>query len=141
MKQKPTLSFWQIWNLSFGFLGIQIGYSLQSSQTSRILSALGADLSHLSYYWLAAPIAGLIVQPIIGMSSDRTWGGRFGRRIPFILGGGYCFGLSDVLYAEFRICCSYYAAGYIRCIYVVVHGLCFQCFHATFQVSGRRYGE
>ncbi|MBB4036255.1 maltose/moltooligosaccharide transporter [Dysgonomonas hofstadii] len=86
MKQKPTLSFWQIWNLSFGFLGIQIGYSLQSSQTSRILSALGADLSHLSYYWLAAPIAGLIVQPIIGMSSDRTWG-RFGRRIPFILGG------------------------------------------------------
>ncbi len=86
MKQKPTLSFWQIWNLSFGFLGIQIGYSLQSSQTSRILSALGADLSHLSYYWLAAPIAGLIVQPIIGMSSDRTWT-RFGRRIPFIMGG------------------------------------------------------
>lgn len=86
MKQKPTLSFWQIWNLSFGFLGIQIGYSLQSSQTSRILSALGADLSHLSYYWLAAPIAGLIVQPIIGMSSDRTWT-KLGRRIPFILGG------------------------------------------------------
>ncbi|MBK5719945.1 SLC45 family MFS transporter [Dysgonomonas sp. Marseille-P4677] len=86
MKQKPTLTFWQIWNLSFGFLGIQIGYSLQSSQTSRILSALGADLSHLNYYWLAAPIAGLIVQPIIGMSSDRTWT-RFGRRIPFILGG------------------------------------------------------
>ncbi len=86
MKQKPTLSFWQIWNLSFGFLGIQIGYSLQSSQTSRILSALGADLSHLNYYWLAAPIAGLIVQPIIGMSSDRTWT-RLGRRIPFILGG------------------------------------------------------
>jgi maltose/moltooligosaccharide transporter len=86
MKQKPTLTFWQIWNLSFGCLGIQIGYSLQSSQTSRILSALGADLSHLNYYWLAAPIAGLIVQPLIGMSSDRTWS-RFGRRIPFILGG------------------------------------------------------
>lgn len=86
MKQKPMLSFWQIWNLSFGFLGIQIGYSLQSSQTSRILSALGADPSHLSYFWLAAPIAGLIVQPIIGMSSDRTWT-RLGRRIPFILGG------------------------------------------------------
>jgi len=86
MKQKPTLSFWQIWNLSFGFLGIQIGYSLQSSQTSRILSALGADPHHLPLFWLAAPIAGLIVQPIIGMSSDRTWT-RLGRRIPFILGG------------------------------------------------------
>ncbi|MDR3057983.1 MAG: MFS transporter [Dysgonomonas sp.] len=86
MKQKPTLTFWQIWNLSFGFLGIQIGYSLQSSQTSRILSALGADPHHLPLFWLAAPIAGLIVQPIIGMSSDRTWT-RLGRRIPFILGG------------------------------------------------------
>lgn len=86
MKQKPTLTFWQIWNLSFGFLGIQIGYSLQSSQTSRILSALGADPHHLPLFWLAAPIAGLIVQPIIGMSSDRTWS-RLGRRIPFILGG------------------------------------------------------
>ncbi|MFV0537718.1 MAG: SLC45 family MFS transporter [Dysgonomonas sp.] len=86
MKQKPTLTFWQIWNLSFGFLGIQIGYSLQSSQTSRILSALGADPHHLPLFWLAAPIAGLIVQPIIGMSSDRTWT-KLGRRIPFILGG------------------------------------------------------
>lgn len=86
MKKKPSLSFWQIWNLSFGFLGIQIGYSLQSSQTSRILSALGADPGQLPLFWLAAPIAGLIVQPIIGMSSDKTWT-RMGRRIPFILGG------------------------------------------------------
>ena len=86
MKQKPTLTFWQIWNISFGFLGIQIGYSLQSSQTSRILSALGADPHQLPLFWLAAPIAGLIVQPIIGMSSDRTWT-RLGRRIPFILCG------------------------------------------------------
>lgn len=86
MKQKPSLTFWQIWNLSFGFLGIQIGYSLQSSQTSRILSALGADPHQLPLFWLAAPIAGLIVQPIIGLSSDRTWT-KLGRRIPFILGG------------------------------------------------------
>ena len=86
MKHKPSLTFWQIWNVSFGFLGIQIGYSLQSSQTSRILSALGADPHELPLFWLAAPIAGLIVQPIIGLSSDRTWT-RFGRRIPFILGG------------------------------------------------------
>lgn len=86
MKQKPTLTFWQIWNLSFGFLGIQVGYSLQSANTSRILSALGADPSHLPLFWIAAPIAGLIVQPIIGLSSDHTWT-RLGRRIPFIFGG------------------------------------------------------
>ena len=86
MKKKPKLSFWQIWNLSFGFLGVQIGYSLQNSNTSSILQSLGADLSHLSYFWLAAPIAGLIIQPIVGMFSDGTWT-RFGRRIPYILGG------------------------------------------------------
>src|SRR5664279_4746863 len=86
MKTPPKLSYWQIFNLSFGFLGVQIGYSLQSAFTSRILSTLGANLEHLSYFWLAAPIAGLIVQPIIGLSSDKTWT-RLGRRIPFILGG------------------------------------------------------
>ncbi len=86
MNKKPLLSFWQIWNMSFGFLGVQIGYSLQNGNTSRILSALGANVEHLSYFWLAAPLAGLIVQPIIGLSSDKTWT-RLGRRIPFILGG------------------------------------------------------
>jgi len=80
------LTFWQIWNMSFGFLGVQIGYGLQTGNTSRILSALGADVNHLSYFWLAAPLAGLIVQPIVGLSSDKTWT-RLGRRIPFILGG------------------------------------------------------
>ncbi|NCQ11431.1 MAG: SLC45 family MFS transporter, partial [Bacteroidetes bacterium] len=75
-----------IWNLSFGFLGVQIGYSLQNGNTSRILSALGADVHELSYFWLAAPLAGLIVQPIVGLSSDKTWT-RLGRRVPFILGG------------------------------------------------------
>ena len=84
--EKPRLSFWQIWNLSFGFLGVQIGYSLQNANTSRILQALGADVHELSYFWLAAPLAGLIVQPIVGLFSDRTWT-RFGRRVPFILGG------------------------------------------------------
>ncbi len=86
MAKKPILSFWQIWNMSFGFLGVQIGYSLQNGNTSRILSALGSDVEHLSYFWLAAPLAGLIVQPIIGLSSDRTWT-RIGRRIPFIMAG------------------------------------------------------
>lgn len=61
---KPKLSFWRIWNLSFGFLGVQIGYSLQNSNTSSIFESLGADVSHLSYFWLAAPLAGMIVQPI-----------------------------------------------------------------------------
>ncbi len=86
MKKYPILSFWQIFNMSFGFMGVQIGYSLQNGNTSRILSALGANVEHLSYFWLAAPLAGLIVQPIIGLSSDKTWT-RLGRRIPFILGG------------------------------------------------------
>ena len=85
-QKKPLLSFWQIWNMSFGFLGVQIGYSLQNANTSRILSAIGADVHHLSYFWLAAPLAGLFVQPIVGLSSDKTWT-RLGRRIPFILGG------------------------------------------------------
>jgi maltose/moltooligosaccharide transporter len=85
---KPQLSFWQIWNISFGFLGVQIGYSLQNANTSRILSAIGADPHHLSLFWLAAPVAGLIVQPIVGLSSDKTWT-RLGRRIPFILGGAF----------------------------------------------------
>ncbi len=84
--QKPLLSFFQIWNLSFGFLGVQIGYSLQNGNTSRILKALGADTDSLSYFWLAAPLAGLLVQPIVGLSSDKTWT-RMGRRVPFILGG------------------------------------------------------
>lgn len=86
MKKMPRLSILQIFNISFGFLGVQIGYSLQSANTSRILSALGSNVENLSYFWLAAPIAGLIVQPIIGMSSDKVWT-RFGRRLPFIFWG------------------------------------------------------
>lgn len=86
MKKKPRLSFWQIWNVSFGFLGIQMGFALQSANVSRILSNFGADLNSLSFFWLAAPLMGLIVQPIVGAASDRTWN-RFGRRGPYILGG------------------------------------------------------
>jgi len=86
MKEKPLLSFWQIWNMSFGFLGVQIGYSLQNGNASRILSALGSNVESLSYFWLAAPLAGLIIQPIVGLFSDKTWT-PLGRRIPFILGG------------------------------------------------------
>ena len=84
--QKPKLSFWNIWNISFGFLGVQIGFSLQGANTSGIFSALGADPHQLPLFWLGAPLAGLLVQPIIGLSSDKTWT-RLGRRMPFILLG------------------------------------------------------
>jgi maltose/moltooligosaccharide transporter len=90
---KPKLSFWQIWNLSFGFLGVQIGYSLQSGNTSRILEALGANVENIGYFWLAAPLAGLIVQPIIGLSSDKTWT-KLGRRVPFIFFGAVASALA-----------------------------------------------
>ncbi len=86
MKNKPALSFWQIWNLSFGFLGVQFGFALQNANVSRILSSLGANLKTLPLFWLAAPLMGIIVQPIVGGASDRTWN-RLGRRLPYILGG------------------------------------------------------
>lgn len=92
-KIKPALRFWQIWNVSFGFLGIQIGFALQSANVSRILSNLGADLHSLSFFWLAAPVMGLIVQPIVGAASDRTWN-RFGRRGSYILGGAFIAALA-----------------------------------------------
>lgn len=85
MKQ-PKLSFWQIWNLSFGFLGVQIGFALQNGNVSRILSDLGADLSSLSLFWLAAPVMGLLVQPIVGAASDHTWN-KMGRRLPYMFAG------------------------------------------------------
>ena len=69
---KPKLSFWQIWNMSFGFLGIQFGFALQNANTSRIFETLGAEPNELAMFWLAAPITGLIIQPIIGFYSDRT---------------------------------------------------------------------
>src|SRR5688572_15841671 len=84
--QKPRLTFWQIWNMSFGFLGIQFGWGLQIANMSPIYKYLGAEESTLPYLWLAGPITGLIVQPIVGSMSDRTWN-RFGRRRPYFLAG------------------------------------------------------
>lgn len=83
---KPRLTFWQIWNMSFGFFGIQFGFALQNGNASRILGAFGADVEHLSYFWLAAPLTGMIIQPIIGHYSDRTWT-KLGRRRPYFLVG------------------------------------------------------
>ena len=85
-RQKPTLSFWQIWNMCFGFLGIQFGFALQNANVSRIFQSLGASIDDLPILWLAAPVTGLIVQPIVGYLSDRTWG-RLGRRRPYFLIG------------------------------------------------------
>ena len=84
---KPQLSFWQIWNMSFGFLGIQMGFALQNGNASRILTDFGANVESLSWFWLVAPLTGMIVQPIIGYWSDRTWSKKLGRRRPYFLAG------------------------------------------------------
>jgi maltose/moltooligosaccharide transporter len=86
MTTKPTLSFWQIWNMCFGFLGIQFGFALQNSNVSRIFQTLGASVDDIPALWIAAPLTGLIVQPIVGYLSDRTWNG-LGRRRPYFLAG------------------------------------------------------
>ena len=74
MKVKPDLSFWKLWNISFGFFGVQIAYALQSANISRIFSTLGADPHNLSYFWILPPLAGIIVQPIVGAASDKSKG-------------------------------------------------------------------
>lgn len=86
MKQKPNLNFWKLWNLSFGFFGVQIAYALQGANISRIFATLGADPHSLGYFWILPPLMGLLVQPIIGTLSDKTWT-RFGRRIPYLFVG------------------------------------------------------
>lgn len=86
MKVKPDLNFWKLWNISFGFFGVQIAYALQSANISRIFATLGADPHSLSYFWILPPLAGIIIQPIIGSASDKTWN-RFGRRIPYLFVG------------------------------------------------------
>ncbi|MEA2043613.1 MAG: MFS transporter [Bacteroidota bacterium] len=95
MKAKPKLSFWQIWNMSFGFLGIQFGFALQNANVSRIFETLGANIDDIPILWIAAPVTGLIVQPIIGHWSDKTWC-KLGRRRPFFLVGAILASLALV---------------------------------------------
>src|SRR5690606_12959082 len=83
---RPWLKYWQIWNMSIGFFGIQFGFALQNGNASRILGIFGAEIGHLSWFWLAAPLTGMIVQPIIGHYSDHTWT-KLGRRRPYFLAG------------------------------------------------------
>lgn len=86
LKQKPDMSFMSLWNLSFGFFGVQIAYALQSANISRIFSTLGADPHDLSYFWILPPLMGILIQPVVGSLSDKTWC-RFGRRIPYLFFG------------------------------------------------------
>ncbi|MBL7966188.1 MAG: MFS transporter [Prolixibacteraceae bacterium] len=96
MKKKPALSFWQIWNMSFGFLGIQFGFALQNANVSRIFETLGAKVDAIPILWIAAPVTGLIIQPIIGHMSDKTWN-RFGRRRPYFMVGAILASLALLL--------------------------------------------
>lgn len=93
---KPRLGFWDIWNMSFGFLGIQMGFALQNANASRVLQTFGAEVETLSWFWLVAPVTGMIVQPIIGHYSDRTWN-RLGRRRPYFLTGAILAALGLIL--------------------------------------------
>jgi maltose/moltooligosaccharide transporter len=93
--QKPRLSFWQIWNMSFGFLGIQFGFALQNANVSRIFETLGASIDNIPILWIAAPVTGLIIQPIIGHMSDKTWN-RLGRRRPYFLVGAILASLAII---------------------------------------------
>src|SRR5260221_8233505 len=95
LMQRPRLSFWQIWNMSFGFFGIQFGWGLQMANMSPIYKYLGASDAQIPMLWLAAPLTGFIVQPIIGAMSDRTWG-RLGRRRPYFLAGAVLSSLALV---------------------------------------------
>lgn len=94
--QKPRLSFWQIWNMSFGFLGIQFGFALQNANVSRIFETLGANIDEIPILWIAAPVTGLIIQPIIGHMSDKTWN-RLGRRRPYFLIGAILASLAILI--------------------------------------------
>lgn len=100
--EKRKLGFWEIWNMSFGFLGIQMGFALQNANASRILQIFGADVHELSWFWIIAPMMGLIVQPLIGHYSDNTWG-RFGRRKPYFLTGALLASIGLILMPQAEI--------------------------------------
>ena len=94
---KPRLTFWQLWNMSFGFFGIQFGFALQNANSSRMFSTLGVSASDLAWCWLAGPVTGLLVQPLIGYLSDNTWVEKWGRRRPFFFVGAVCATLAMFL--------------------------------------------
>src|SRR5919205_4647147 len=95
--EKPRQSLAALWNISFGFFGIQVGFALQTANMSRIFQSLGSSLDDLPALWIAAPLTGLLIQPIVGHLSDRTWLGRLGRRRPYFVAGSILAALSLVL--------------------------------------------
>lgn len=104
--EKPKLTFAQILNMSFGFLGIQFGFALQNGNASRILQTIGADVEHLSLFWLAAPLTGMLVQPVIGHYSDRTWT-RLGRRRPYFLAGAILSAIAMIIMPNSAVLASF----------------------------------
>ena len=124
LQTKPRLSWVQIFNMSFGFLGIQFGFALQNSNASGILRNYGADVEHLSWFWLAAPVVGLIVQPIVGHFSDKTWG-RLGRRKPYFLAGALLSSSALVLMPNANILGSIAPLVIIGAGFLMVMDACF----------------
>ena len=110
---KRKLSFWEIWNMSFGFLGIQMGFALQNANASRILQTFGADIHELSWFWIVAPLTGLIVQPIIGHYSDKTWT-RLGRRRPYFLTGAILAAIGLLLMPQADMFIAFMPARLVR---------------------------
>lgn len=117
--QKRKLSFWQIWNMSFGFLGIQMGFALQNANASRILQIFGADVHELSWFWIIAPLMGLVVQPIIGYYSDKTWG-KFGRRKPYFLVGAILASIGLVLMPQADIFTAFLPALWVGAGFLMI---------------------
>ncbi|PQJ74069.1 MFS transporter [Polaribacter gangjinensis] len=117
--EKRKLSFLQIWNMSFGFLGIQMGFALQNANASRILQIFGADVHELSWFWIIAPLMGLIVQPIIGHYSDKTWG-RFGRRKPYFLVGAILASIGLVLMPQAEIFIAFLPALWVGAGFLMI---------------------
>ncbi|HNB92139.1 MAG TPA: MFS transporter, partial [Saprospiraceae bacterium] len=116
---KPRLSFFQIFNMSFGFLGIQMGFALQNANASRILQSFGADVHSLSWFWIIPPLMGLIVQPIIGHYSDKTWT-RMGRRKPYFLAGALLSALGLILMPQAGIFASIMPALWIGAGFLMI---------------------
>jgi maltose/moltooligosaccharide transporter len=108
MQKKPLLSFWQLWNMSFGYVGIQFGFALQNANVSRIFETLGARVDDIPILWIAGPVSGMVVQPIIGYMSDKTWN-RLGRRKPYFLAGAVLASLALIVMPNSSV--LWFAAG------------------------------
>ena len=119
MKTKPRLSFGQILSMSMGFLGIQMGFALQNANASRILQTYGADVEHLSWFWIVAPLTGMIVQPIIGHYSDQTWC-RLGRRRPYFLIGAILTAIALILMPNAGVFSAFMPAVFIGAGFLMI---------------------